>query len=138
MKKCSLYLVLTALLLVLAPVVKPQDDAQAKWDAEAEAAVSKLHLDTMFTVQSSVVDGNGCRMILIADSVTYVIKCIGLGRDAGDELQGTVTNESGRMVIKYLGGGFRGIKPGSPVVYGDHHGTWRYNVVTAPVLRMIR
>lgn len=35
MKKCSFYLVLTALLLVLAPVVQPQDDAQTKWDAEA-------------------------------------------------------------------------------------------------------
>jgi hypothetical protein len=38
------------------------------------------------------------RMILIADNVTYVIMCIGLGRDAGDKLQGTVTNESGRMM----------------------------------------
>ena len=98
MKKCSLYLVLTALILVLAPAVQPQDDAQGKWDAEADAAVNKLHLDTMFTVQSSIVDGSGCRMILIADNVTYVIKCIGLGRDAGDKLQGTVTNESGRMM----------------------------------------
>jgi len=52
----------------------------------------------MFIVQSSIVDGSGCRMILIADNVTYVIKCIGLGRDAGDKLQGTVTNESGRMM----------------------------------------
>jgi hypothetical protein len=138
MKKCSVYLVLAALLLVFPRVVQPQDDAQTKWDDEAEAVVDKLHLDTMFTVQSSVVDGNGCRMILTADGVIYVIKCIGLGRDAGDELQGKVTYESGRMVIKYLGGGFRGIKPGSPVVHGEHHGPWKYNVVTAPVLRMIR
>jgi hypothetical protein len=98
MKKCSFCLVLMALILVVASVVQAQDDAQEKWDAEADAAVNKLHLDTMFTVQSSIVDGSGCRMILIADNVTYVIKCIGLGRDAGDKLQGTVTNESGRMM----------------------------------------
>jgi hypothetical protein len=138
MKKCSFYLVLTALLLVFVPVVHPQDEAQKKWDDKAEAAVDRLHLDTTFTVQRSVVDGSGCRMILTADDVTYVIKCIGLGWDAGDELQGKVTYESGRMVIKYLGGGHRGIKPGSQVVYGEKHGPWRYNVVTAPVLRMIR
>jgi hypothetical protein len=77
-------------------------------------------------------------MILIADDVTYVIRCTGSGRDAGDELQGKVAYESGKMVIKYLGGGHRGIKPGSPVVHGDAHGPWRYNVVTAPVLRLIR
>jgi hypothetical protein len=138
MKKCSFCLAVSVLLLIFVPIVQAQDEAQKKWDDAAEAAVETLHLDTMFKVQRCVVDGGGCRMILTADGVTYVIRYTGSGRDAGDNLQGKVAYESGKMVIKYLGGGYRGIEPGSPVMHGAAHGAWRYNVVTARVLRLIR
>jgi len=133
MRKCSFCLVVTVLLLTFAPTVQAQDEAQAKWDAKADAAVESLHPNTMFTVQLSVVDGSGCRMVLTADDVTYVVRCAGSGRDSGDELQSKLAYESGKMVIKYLGGGFRGLKPGSPLVPERPHGPWRYNGVTAPV-----
>jgi hypothetical protein len=138
MKRWWSCFILTFLLLISAHIARAQNEMQSKWDAEAEAAVDRLHLDTNFAVQRSIVDGSGCRMVLTDGDVIYVVRCTGTGRDTGDELQGKFTHESGRMVIEYLGGGFRGIKPGSPVMHGQPHGPWRYNVVTATVLRIIR
>jgi len=128
------------LLILTSLSLYAQDDKQDKWDAEAETSVTNLK--TMFTVKGTVVDGNGCRMVLFADDVTYVVKCVKPYWNTGEELQGTVASVSGRMVVKFLGGGF--LKPGSSVVYfvginaKERSGPWRYNVVTLSVLRTIQ
>ena len=127
----------TMLLILTSQSLYAQSDKQDKWNAEAEASTASFK--TMFTVQGTVVDGNGCRMILFANDVTYVVRCVKPYWNTGEELQGTVTSVSGRMVVKFLGGGF--LRPGSSVVHYESkdeiRGPWRYNVVTLSVLRTI-
>jgi len=127
----------TMVLILASLSLYAQDDKQDKWDAEADASTASFK--TMFTVQGTVVDGSGCRMILFANDVTYVVKCVKSYWNTGEELQGTVTSVSGRMVVKFLGGGF--LKPGSSIVHHEdrdqYHGPWRYNIVTFLVLRTI-